>query len=377
MAIEDDDPDDLLFDVILTAGSNSMTIDKTFEHTEGVSRAPSIESVVHAAMNSKQLHDETAGGLSRTTSLGRTASIGRVSSTGSRRARWTSAFERVKSNPKLERTEAYFSRLGTSTHTEGTCVLVKPAHPPASLDAHLDPQNDPNAVLEGKIAVFTLHPLRMKLAMIYDCAFRAEQQRAAGAIFCIRKPELVAAERYDGQEMQKSFNLDNEPAPKRLNIPVICVSELMKNVIQDGALVLVMPNTSIVRGLIADDDPSVRAAALRTLSSVARRNDPKLIEVLLQLILDPQDEVRRVCVETLSNANRVWPGNPVAIEELARSTTNESWHVRAASMTALCKVANCDKETCDPDVSDIACNLLYICAVKTNARPRLTFHSAG
>jgi len=325
--------DELLFDMILTAGSNSMAIDKSFAHGEAnVSRTPSMETVVHAAV--KKAHHET-----------------RTTSTGSQRTNWASAFERVKSNPKLDRTDAYFSRLGQALHMEGTAVLVNPAHPPAALDAEILSQQNALSTFGGKIAVFALHPRRMNLAMIWDCAYRAERQKAAGAVFCIKKPELVAAERYDSIQMQNSFQDDDTPAPKRLNIPVICISELMKSAIQDGALVMVLPNTSIVRGLLADDIASVRASALRTLSAVARRNDPNLIDALVAMIVDPHDDVRRVCVECFSNPKRISPGNPTCIHELARITTNENWHVREASLAALCKVANCDRETCDPDVS--------------------------
>lgn len=110
--------------------------------------------------------------------------------------------------------------------------------------------------------------------------------------------------------------------------------------IEDGALISVMPSTSIMRGLLIDDTPAVRAAALRSLCSVAKRNDSRLIDVLIEMIQDSNEEVRRVCVEAFTNPTRVWPGNPLAISELANLTTHENWHVREASMTALCKVAN-------------------------------------
>jgi HEAT repeat protein len=327
--------------MILTAGSNTMAIDKSFVRQErgDMSRTSSIASVV------QQL------GFGRTPSLGRTPSFGRSGSTSSQRSsKWLSAFERMKSNPDIERTEAYFSRLGQPLHMEGSSILLRIAHPPMSLDADVLATNRSTDALQGKVAIFALHPKRMTMAAIYDCAYRAERQKAIGAIFPVKKPELFAAERYDENEMQRSFDSeDSTPAPKKLNIPIVCISELMAKSIEDCALVSVVPNTSIVRGLIADENASVRAAALRTLCAVSRRNCPKLIDVLIELIVDKREEVRRVCVEAFMNPERVCPGNPMAIEELARISENEDWRVREASMIALCKVANCNQETCDPD----------------------------
>jgi HEAT repeat protein len=346
MAIEDDDPEDLIFDLILTAGKNTMAIDKSkvkkdCEDEGAITRKPSVASVVQEL------------GFGRAPSFGRrTSSSGSQRSTGSQRSsKWAKAFERLQSDPKIERTEAFFSRLGQAVHMEGTGILMKPAHPPASLDAGMMPQNGADAKdLQGKIAIFVLHPRRMHMAMIYDCAYRCEQQGAIGAVFCVKKPEITAADRYDGFEMQKSFDQEeSRPAPNCLNIPVICVSELMKNAIEDNVFLSMMPNTSVVRGLLVDDKPVVRAAALRALGAVAQRNDHRLVEVLISMISDPAEEVRRVCVEVFTNPSKIWPGNPFAIEELANVTTHEDWHVREASMTALCKVANCDRETCDPD----------------------------
>jgi HEAT repeat protein len=340
MAIEDNDPEDLIFDLILTAGSNTMAIDKSNVKKDGeeggsISRKPSVASVVQDL------------GFGRAPSFAR-----RTSSNGSQRSsKWASAFERLKSDPKIDRTQAFFSRLGQAVHMEGSGIFMAPAHPPASLDAGITPQHGGGAEdVQGRIAIFALHPRRMHMAMMYDCAYRSDQQGAIGAVFCVKTPEITAAERYDAFEMQKSFDQEGDtPAPKRLNIPVICVSDLMKNAIDDNAVLTVMPNASIVRGLLADDQPAARAAAVRAMGAVAKRNDPRLVDVLVSMISDPVEEVRRVCVEVFTNPAKIWPGNPEAIEALASVTTHEDWHVREASMTALCKVANCDRETCDPD----------------------------
>ena len=414
-AIPDGDPDDLVFDLILTAGSNSMTIDKTFarqvpQHGE-ISRSTSVASLVEHL------------GFGRSASIVRAASGASQRSSGSRK--WLSAFERMKSNPNLERTEAHFSKLGQVLHMEGTGILVKPSHPPLSLDADLELQHDctstpglkwdkidaeepmegvqiRNEKLEaalqhrdrftkqeldefevndlswdsyvqvhgtffrpgmdesckmvtGNIAMFPLHPRQMTLRIIYDCAYRSARQQAVGAIFCVQKPELVAADRYDKSSMQSSFDAatsnDNlmDHAPTKIDIPVVFISDTMKDVLADGALVTVMPNNSPIRGLVADQIPAVRAAAVRALSCVARRNEPRLLDVLVELIEDPADEVRRACVEAFINPAKVWPGNPLVIEELVKVSTHENWKVREDAMTALCKVANCDRSSCDPD----------------------------
>jgi len=85
------------------------------------------------------------------------------------------------------------------------------------------------------------------------------------------------------------------------------------------------------------------------LCAVAKRNDSRLVEVLIEMIADSNEEVRRVCTEAFTNPDRIWPGNPFAIEALAKATTHDDWNVREASITALCRVANCNKDTCDPD----------------------------
>jgi len=220
MAIAKGDPDDLVFDVILTAGSNSLTIDKTF-----VNR--------HVESNKILRTSSASGGQMQ---LGRTPSVGRT-----------------RSSTKIDRIDAYFSRLGQATRMEGTGIVVKPVHPPKSLDADMEPQDYPEESLSGKIAVFVLHPRRMNLSTIYDCSFRSERQQALGAVFCMKNPELVAAERYVETDMQKSYDVEqNSPAPKQLSIPVICVGEMVKNALEHGVVLTVAPNTSIVRGLLAD-----------------------------------------------------------------------------------------------------------------------------
>ena len=156
--------------MILTAGSNTMAIDKSFVRQErgDMSRTSSIASVV------QQL------GFGRTPSLGRTPSFGRSGSTSSQRSsKWLSAFERMKSNPDIERTEAYFSRLGQPLHMEGSSILLRIAHPPMSLDADVLATNRSTDALQGKVAIFALHPKRMTMAAIYDCAYRAERQQLA------------------------------------------------------------------------------------------------------------------------------------------------------------------------------------------------------
>jgi HEAT repeat protein len=352
MSIEEGDPEDLAFDVILTAGSNSMAIE-AIEKVKGLSRTSSIVSVV------KEL------GFGRKPSFGRAPSFSRADSTDSQRSsskKWASAFERLKSNPDVKNADAYFSRLGAQLHMQGMGFLVRPANPPDALDADLQPVDKLHDDLQGKIAIFVLHPRRMTLAFIYDCAYRSQRQNAVGVVFCVKKPELMAAQRYDAQEMQKSFDEENTPAPKQLQIPVIFVSDLVKNLIEDGDVLLtIMPTTDILRGMLVDKKPAVKAAALRSLCAVAKRNDQRLMDVLVSMISDENEEVRRACLEAFMKPEKVWPGNPVVIEELAKVTCNENWLVREASLTALCKVANCDKETCDPD--GVINNLIAIEAV--------------
>ena len=113
MAIEDNDPEDLIFDLILTAGSNTMAIDKSNVKKDGeeggsISRKPSVASVVQDL------------GFGRAPSFAR-----RTSSNASQRSsKWASAFERLKSDPKIDRTQAFFSRLGQAVHMEGSGIFI-------------------------------------------------------------------------------------------------------------------------------------------------------------------------------------------------------------------------------------------------------------
>ena len=161
MAIQQGDPDDLVFDIILTAGSNSMAIDKSCIakiESNGASRVPSIGAVVQDL------------------GFGRAPSFGRTGSNSSQRStKWASALERLKSNSNIQHTEAYFSRLGAAEPMEGHGFLAKPLHPPFSLEADIALQNHPDAGVEGKIALFVLHPRRMHMGFIFDCAYRSEK----------------------------------------------------------------------------------------------------------------------------------------------------------------------------------------------------------
>lgn len=160
-----------MFDIILTAGSNSMAIDKSRIEknvSQSVSRVPSIGSVVHEL------------GFGRVPSFKRAGSFERTGSNSSQRSsKWASAFERMKSNHNIAHTEAYFSRLGAAEPMQGHGFICKPLHPPSSLDADVTLQNHPNAGVEGKIALFLLHPRRMHMGFIFDCAYRSEKGKVA------------------------------------------------------------------------------------------------------------------------------------------------------------------------------------------------------